>query len=91
MSEEHGADGYVEGVLQPEHRTGRSAKRFVVSEIAARDVGSDVTAMLPVPNLKSLRKFNIINTELWIWMKEKTFFRISRESKKVKDRKLSFV
>lgn len=91
MSEEYGADGYVEGVLQPENRTGRSAKGFVVSEIAARDVGSDVTAMLLVPNSKSLSKFNINNTELWIWLKEKTFCRTSREAKKVKARRLSFV
>lgn len=81
----------MEGVLQPENRTGRSAKGFVVSEIAAQDVGSDVTAVLLVPNPKSLSKFNINNTQLWIWMKEKASFRTSRGDKKVKARKLYFV
>lgn len=54
MSKEREADGYVEGVLQAENRTGRSAKGFVISEIAAQGVRSDVTAMLLVPNLKFL-------------------------------------
>lgn len=91
MSEERGADGYVEGVLQPDNRTRRSAEGFIMREMAARDVESDVTAVLLVPNLKSLAKFNVKNSELWIWMKEKTFLRTSREGKKVKARKLSSV
>lgn len=90
MSEERGADGYVEGVLQPDNRTRRSAEGFIMREIAAQDVES-VTAVLLVPILKSLAKFNIKNSELWIWMKEKTFLRTSREGKKVKARKLSSV